>query len=123
MTVTPGIKLAVHSFKSSSAVPPAMAAFEWSGPIRAVRLSRLSARRGCGKAEQAERRHGGDAAKETAAGRNVGRMLIGIGHLFLPRVALLAILPLWTPSAKGSSVTATTSPGATHPPPPHIARR
>src|SRR5258706_6398127 len=100
-----------------------MAAFERSGPIRAVRLSRLGARRGCCKAEQAERRHGGDTAKETAAGCDVGRMLTGIAHLLLPRVALLAILPLWTPSAKGSSGTAATSPWATHPPPPPTARR
>src|SRR5262249_21212963 len=57
-----------------------MTAFERSRPVRAVRLSRLGTRRGCCKAEQPERRHGGDTAEKAAAGGNVGRMLIEIAH-------------------------------------------
>src|SRR5215475_14214750 len=57
-----------------------MTAFERSRPVRAVRLSRLGTRRGCCKAEQPERRHGGDTAEKAAAGCNVGRMLIEIAH-------------------------------------------
>src|SRR5258706_11257155 len=62
-----------------------MAALERPGPIPAVRWSLLGVRRGCCKAEQAERRHRGDAEK-AAAGCTIGRMLIDIAHLLLPRV-------------------------------------
>src|SRR5262245_59368586 len=61
-----------------------MATLERSRPIQAIRSRPLGARRGACNTEQAERRQGGDAAKETAARCNIGLVLIEIAHPISP---------------------------------------
>src|SRR5207253_6936482 len=80
-----------------------MTAFERSRPIWPIRWSRLAARRARCNAEQAEGRHGGDAAEKAAACCNAGFILINIPHLFLHRVldarryvVVLHTIPIYT---------------------------